>query len=86
MKIWKPLTKFCCSDERNEYKYHIDFSLEEGEEIEVVINGYILLTDRVPKGEERKYHFEMAVESFAEKPEEMYNGEPVSEIKAGFID
>jgi len=70
MKIWKPLTKFRYSDERDEYKYHTDFSLEAGEEIEISINGYILLTDRVPKGVERKYHFEMAVESFAEKHNE----------------
>ena len=85
MKVWKPLTKFYYSNERNEYKYHTDFSLENGEEIEISINGYILLTDRAPKGMVKKYHFEMAVESFAEKPEE-YNGEPVSEIKAGFTD
>jgi len=85
MKVWKPLTKFYYSDERNEYKYHTDFSLGAGEEIEIKINGHLLLKNRVPKGEELKYHFEMAVESFAEKPEE-YNGEPVSEIKAGFTD
>jgi len=33
MRIWKPLCKFRYSDERDEYKYHTDFALEEGEEI-----------------------------------------------------
>jgi len=85
MKVWKPLTKFYYSNERNEYKYHTDFSLGAGEEIEVIVNGETILLSGVPKGMVKKYHFEMAVESFAEKPEE-YNGEPVSEIKAGFTD
>ena len=70
MKIWKPLTKFRYSDERDEYKYHTDFSLETAEVIEVLINGKSLLTEIIPADEERKYHFEMAVESFAEKPDE----------------
>ena len=64
MKIWKPLSQFYYSDERNEYKYHTDFALEEGEKIEVFINGKVLLRDKVLPGEERKYHFEMAVERF----------------------
>jgi len=70
MKIWKPLTKFRYSDERNEYKYHTDFSLETEEEIVVYVDGKVLLREIVSPGEERKYHFEMAVESFAEKPDE----------------
>ena len=64
MKFWKPLSKFRYSDERDEFKYHADFALTEGEIIEVIINGKPLLKDKVPKGEEWKYHFEMAVESF----------------------
>lgn len=64
MKFWKPLSKYRYTDDRNEYKYHTDFALKEGETIEVIINGKRLLKDEVPKGEEWKYHFEMAVESF----------------------
>jgi len=89
MKIWKPLTKFYYSDQRNEYKYHTDFSLEVGEEIVITINGKRLLKDYVLYGQEKKYHLEMAVESFegfAEKPEEIYNGEFVSESKVGGTD
>jgi len=85
MKIWKPLSKFYYSDQRDEYKYHTDFALEKGEVIEVFINGERILKDSVSYGE-RKYHFEMAVENFAEKPEETYNGIPVSEIKVGGTD
>ena len=86
MKIWKPLSKFRYSDERNEYKYHTDFALREREKIEVFINGKILLRDKVLQGEERKYHFEMAVESFAEKQEETYKGVPISKLKVGGTD
>jgi len=86
MKIWKPLIKFRYTDDRDEYKYHTDFSLEEFEQIEILINGKLLLIDRVPKGTEKKYHLEMAVESFAEKHEETYNGIPISKIKVGGTD
>jgi len=86
MKIWKPLTKYYYSDQRNEYKYHTDFSLEEGEEIAVIINGETILENTVPRGIEQKYHLEIAVESFAEKPEELYNGVLVSELKVGGTD
>ena len=86
MKIWKPLTKFRYSDERNEVKYHTDFSLEAGDSMVVIVNGERLIQEIIPKGEERKYHFEMAVESFAEKHEETYNGVLVSEIKVGGTD
>jgi len=64
LKVWKPLSKFRYSEERNEYKYHTDFALEEAEDIVIFINGKKLLREIVPKGKERKYHFEMAVESF----------------------
>jgi len=84
MKIWKPLSKYRYSDERNEYKYHTDFALEEGERILVTVNGNILIDDYVIQGEEKKYHLEMAVESF--KDEETYNGVPLSEIKVGGTD
>lgn len=86
MRVWKPLTKFRYSEERDEYKYHTDFALEKGESILVLINGQVLLRDAVTKGEEKKYHFEMAVERFAEKPEETYNGVPISQIKVGGTD
>ncbi len=92
MKIWKPLTKFRYTDERDEYKYHTDFALEEGESILVLIGRdggtgkKVLLNENVPKGMLKKYHFELAVESFAEKHEEIYNGVPISEIKVGGTD
>ena len=86
MKIWKPLSQFYYSHERNEYKYHTDFALKEKEKIEVFINGKLLLRDEVLQGEERKYHFEMAVESFPEKEEETYKGVPLSQLKVGGTD
>ena len=64
MKVWKPLSKFRYSEERDEYKYHTDFALEETEDIVIFINGKELLREIVPTGKERKDHFEMAVESF----------------------
>lgn len=66
MRFWKKLTKFRYSKDRDEYKYHTDFSLEKGEEIEITINGETLLKEKVPV-KERKYHLELAVESFKEK-------------------
>ena len=86
MKIWKPLSKFRYTDERNEYKYHTDFALEEGERIIVMINGKILIDDYVSPDRIKKYHLEMAVESFAEKPEENYKGVPLSKLKVGGTD
>ena len=64
MKVWKPLSKFRYSEERDEYKYHTDFALEEREDIVIFINGKELIREIVPEGKEKKYHFEMAVESF----------------------
>ena len=86
MRVWKPLSKYRYSKERDEYKYHTDFALEEGDDIIVYNNGEKLLSEYIPKGEERKYHFEMAVERFAEKPEETYNGVSVSKLKVGGTD
>ena len=67
MKIWKPLSKYWYSKERNEYKYHTDFALEEGESIEIKVNGKRLIKDETPKGKIFKIHFEMAVETFKEE-------------------
>lgn len=64
MKIWKPLSKFRYTDERDEYKYHTDFALEEGERILIMINGKTLIDDYVLPNRVKKYHLEMAVENF----------------------
>ena len=34
MIIWKPLTKYRYSEQRNEVKYHTDLALEEGDRLE----------------------------------------------------
>lgn len=65
MIIWKPLTKFRYSKERNEFKYHTDFALKEGESIEKSYEELIkIFQEKVPKGKIQKIHFEMAVEEF----------------------
>lgn len=64
MKVWKPLSKYRYTDDRNEIKYHTDFSLEPGETIEVLINGKPLIREKMPDGRIYKFHFEMAVEAF----------------------
>jgi len=64
MEVWKELTKYWYSAQRNEYKYHTDFSLDEGETIEVIVNGKKLIDEIVPKGELHKIHFEMAEEIY----------------------
>ena len=64
MKIWKPLSKYYYSKERNEVKYHADFALKEGEIIKVIINGKTFIKEKMPKGEIHKFHFEMADETF----------------------
>lgn len=67
MKIWKPLSKFRYSEERNEFKYHTDFSLKKSENIELKINGKTIIKEKPPKGKIYKIHFEMAIEIFEEK-------------------
>lgn len=67
MRIWKPLTKFWYSNERNEFKYHTDFSLKEGESIETIINDKRLLIEMPHEGEIYKIHYEMAIEIFKEE-------------------
>ena len=64
MEIWKPLVKYRYTEERNELKYHTDFSLKEGEIIEVKINGEKIIRIKIPKNEIHKFHFEMAEEIF----------------------
>ena len=64
MKIWKPLSKYRYTEDRDEVKYHTDFLLEEGEEIEVIIAGKTIIKEKTPQGKDWKFHFEMAVEEF----------------------
>lgn len=64
MRFWKPLSKYRYSDDRDEVKYHSDFLLDEGETIEIILNGETLLKEETPKGKVCKFHFQMAVESF----------------------
>jgi hypothetical protein len=64
MKVWKPLSKYRYTDDRDEVKYHTDFSLEYGEEIEVLVNGKLLMQEKVPNNKIYKFHFELAVEAF----------------------
>jgi len=64
VQYWKPLSKYRYTEDRNEFKYHTDFSLDEGEMIEVMINGKTLIKEKTPKNKVYKYHFEMAVEEF----------------------
>jgi len=64
MKFWKPLSKFRYSDERNEFKYHTDFSIDPGESMEFSIDGVPWIREKVPPGKVYKIHFEMAVEIF----------------------
>ena len=66
MKIWKPLTKFYYSDERNEFKYHIDLMLEKEDTIALVINGKTVTMDTPPKGKVYKIHHGMSIETFDE--------------------
>ena len=64
MKIWKPLTKYRYSEQRDENKYHTDFSLEEGESIEGSYKELIqVFKEKVPLDKRWKIHFEMAVEA-----------------------
>jgi len=67
MIYWKPLSKYRYSRERNEFKYHTDFQLDEGEEIEVKLAGKTIIKDEVPQGKEWRYHLEIACESFPPK-------------------
>jgi len=63
MKIWKPIIKFRYTEDRNEWKYHTDFSLEEGECIEENYKELMqVFKEKTPLGKRWKFHFEMAVE------------------------
>ena len=69
MKIWKPLTKFRYTEDRNEWKYHTDFAVEEGERIENFKELMPIFKEKCPKNKIWKIHFEMAVEEFDSKVE-----------------
>jgi len=62
--IWKSLTKYRYSKERNEVKYHTDFRLTEGNKIENYDELMKVFKEIVPQGKEWRIHFEMAVETF----------------------
>ena len=67
MKIWKPLTKYSYSKERNEVKYHTDFGLVEGEKVGDYKELMDIFKEVVPQRKVWKIHFEMAVEEFDEQ-------------------
>ena len=67
MKIWKPLTKFRYTKDRNEWKYHTDFAVEENETIEKFRELMKIFKEKCPKGKIWKIHFEMAIEEFSKK-------------------
>ena len=64
MIYWKPLSKYRYTKDRDEVKYHTDFLLEPGEEIEVKLAGKTIIKEKTPQGKEWKFHFEMACEAF----------------------
>ena len=61
MKIWKPLTKY--KKFREEFAYHTDLRLDEGECFVIDFNGYGV-KECVPKNKIWKIHCEIAVEPF----------------------
>jgi len=62
--IWKGLTKYRYSKQRNEIKFHTDFKIREGDKIKSNTELMKIFEKRVPKGKEWKIHFDMAVETF----------------------
>ena len=64
MIIWKPLTKYRYSEQRNEVKYHTDLALEEGEKLEDYKEFMEVLKVKTPNGKVRKIHLEIADEEF----------------------
>ena len=69
MKIWKPLTKFRYTKDRNEWKFHTDFAVESGEKIEEFRELMEIFKEKCPKGKEWRIHFEIAIEEFDLKVE-----------------
>jgi len=70
MIIWKPLTKYRYSEQRNEVKYHIDLALEEGEKLEDCKELMEVLKVETPNGKIRKIHLEIADEEFDAQDED----------------
>lgn len=64
MRIWKPLTRYHYSSERNEWKYHTDFAVEEGESMSKFKELMKIFKEKCPKHKIWKIHFEVAVEEF----------------------
>lgn len=62
MEIWKPLTKY--HKHREEWAYHCDFALEEGEEFRLILPDGRKIVEVCPKGKVYKFHFEVCVEPF----------------------
>jgi len=64
MIIWKPLTKYRYSEQRNEVKYHTDLALEEGDRLEDCKELMEVLKVKTPNGKVRKIHLEICDEEF----------------------
>ena len=64
MIIWKPLSKYRYSTDRNELKFHTDFKLEEGEKMEDYKELMEVNKEVCPHGKVWKFHWEMAREEF----------------------
>lgn len=62
MKVWKPLTKY--KKQREEWAYHCDFTLEEGERFELKLPDGTGIKEVCPEGMIYKFHFEICVEPF----------------------
>ena len=62
MRTWKPLTKF--HKHREEWAYHCDFALEEGETLELKLPDGSGIKEVCPKGKVYKVHLEICVEPF----------------------
>ena len=62
MKTWKPLTKF--KKHRDEWAWHADFALEEGESLTLIMGEDLETLETCPKGKELKVHIEICVEPF----------------------
>ena len=63
MKIWKPWTKFL--KPRDEWGYHADVALEEGEELSLLFPGdHFEKVIKCPPNCELKLHIEICAETF----------------------
>ncbi len=59
--MWKPLQRY--SKQRQEWAYHCDLSLEEGEAFRIKVCGKEM-KEICPKGQEFKIHLEICIEPF----------------------